>query len=425
MRLRDVKKGPSPERPEFVRLSGEVLFERDRSSRVYWVDYPIAYADEISTDGNSWLILMNLLAASFGEDITVDHPVDPYLLEHLKAVRREWHAWDQQWKLTRFVCTNLQTMARAGQKTGAFFSGGIDSYHSLLRNNESPNNEGDAAEAITDLVTVHGFDIPLASYDHFRSLQHHLEAAARSLNKTHLVAITNVRTFEDVYDKVWQGIAFGSALAFIAYGLSLRFKEVIVASSYQYGFLEPNGSHPLTDSLFSSKALRIVHDGAISNRVEKTNRIARSRVALSGLHVCPNKRGDETFSHLNCSICEKCQRTMVTLDLFNAKSDAVTFDWSQYTMQGISRNYIKHRASAQFYEEIYTAAMELGRLDIARAIRQSLRRTYVFRFLGDVEDWTVQRFPRIRKYRVKLIGVRTRLYKLLGLHMTSAPTARQ
>ena len=425
MRLKDIKKGPSPERPEFVRLSGEVLFEHDQSSRVYWVEYPTAYADEISTDGNCWLILMNLLAASSGEDITVDHPVDPYLLEHVKAVRREWHAWSRQWKLTRFVCPNLQAMARTGQKTGAFFSGGIDSYHSLLRNNEVPNNEGDATDAITDLITVHGFDIPLALYDHFRSLQHHLEAAAKSFSKTHLAAITNIRTFEDVYDKVWQNMAHGSALIFIAYGLSLRFKEVIIASSYQHGSLRPNGSHPLTDSLFSSKALRIVHDGAVSNRVEKTSRVARSRVALSGLHVCQNKFGDETFSYLNCSICEKCQRTMVTLDLFNAKSDAVTFDWSQYTVQGISRNYIKLRGSASFYEEIYTAAMEQSRLDIARAVRQSLRRTLVFRFLGDLEDWTLQRFPRIRKYRVKLIGARTRLYKLLGLHMTSAPKARR
>jgi hypothetical protein len=116
---------------------------------------------------------------------------------------------------------------------------------------------------------------------------------------------------------------------------------------------------------------------------------------------------------------------MVTLDLFNAKRDAVTFDWSQYTVQGISRNYIKLRGSASFYEEIYTAAMEQSRLDIARAVRQSLRRTLVFRFLGDLEDWTLQRFPRIRKYRVKLIGARTRLYKLLGLHMTSAPKARR
>jgi hypothetical protein len=425
VRLKDIKKGPSPERPEFVRLSGEVLFDRDQSSRVYWVEYPTAYAGEVSMEGNPWLILMNLLAASSGEDITVDHPVDPYLLEHLKAVRREWHAWDQQWKLSRFVCPNLQAMARTGQRTGAFFSGGVDSYHSLLRNNESPNNEGDSTDAVTDLITVHGFDIPLASCDYFRSLQHHLEGAARSFKKTHLVAITNIRTFEDVYANVWQDIAFGSALAFIAYGLSSRFKEVIIASSNPYGSLEPNGSHPLTDSLFSSKALRIVHDGAVSNRVEKTSRVVRSRVALSGLHVCPNKRGDETFSHLNCSICEKCQRTMVTLDLFNAKSDAVTFDWSRYTVQGISRNYIKLRASAIFYQEIYHTAMEQGRLDIARAIRQSLRRTYVFRFIGDLEDWALKRFPRIRKHRVKLMGARTRLYKALGMHMTSAPTVRR
>lgn len=86
MRLMDIKKGPSPERPEFVRLSGEVLFERDQSSRVYWVEYPAVYADEISTDGNPLVILMNLLAASMGEDIAIDHPVDPYLVEHLKAV---------------------------------------------------------------------------------------------------------------------------------------------------------------------------------------------------------------------------------------------------------------------------------------------------------------------------------------------------
>lgn len=196
-------------------------------------------------------------------------------------------------------------MARTAQKTGAFFSGGIDSYHSLLRNNESLNNEGDATDAITDLISIHGFDIPLTSYDQFLLLQHHLEASARAFNKNHLVAISNVRTFNDVYDKVWQDIAHGSALFFVAYGLSARFKEIVIVSSYQYGAMHPNGSHPLVDSLFSSKALRIVHDGAISKRIEKVRRVAQSKVALAGLHVCPNKRGDEAFSHLNCSRCER------------------------------------------------------------------------------------------------------------------------
>lgn len=158
---------------------------------------------------------------------------------------------------------------------------------------------------------------------------------------------------------------------------------------------------------------------------KKTSRVARSRVALSGLHVCQNKFLGETFSHMNSSMCEKCQRTMVTLDLFSTKSDAVTFDWSQYTVQGVSRNYIKSRHFASLYEGIYNAAMEQGRLDIARAIRQSLRKTYVFRFLGDLEDWTVRIFQRIRKYRAQLIGARTRLYKLLGLNMTSAPPVKR
>jgi hypothetical protein len=424
MRLAAVVKSPSPVRPGFVRLSGDIVFDRDNSTRVYWVEYPEACAAEIADDGNCWLALMTLLAASSGEDVTIHLPIDPYLLTHLRAVQREWHGWDRKWKVTKFDCPNLKSLARTGQKTGAFFSGGIDSYDSILRNSGTPNDEGDATEAITDLISVHGMDIPLNLERHFDAINRHLEAAARAFKKTHLVVITNIRTLEDVYDDAWQEIAFGSALAFVAYGLSRRFKEVVIASSHEYGLLKPNGSHPLTDSLFSSKALRIVHDGAVSTRVEKTERVARSPVALAHLHVCQNKRGGETFANLNCSICEKCQRTMVTLDLLNAKHGAMTFDWSRYSVQGVSKNYIKLRASAGYYEEIQLAAVERGREDIARAVRHSLRRTTLFRFLGDMENWLLKRFPQLRKHRGQLIGARTRVYRAFGLHMTSAPRAR-
>jgi hypothetical protein len=67
---------------------------------------------------------------------------------------------------------------------------------------------------------------------------------------------------------------------------------------------------PLILPLVSSSKIRFLSDGANLSRIDKTLNIANLLIAQEHLTVCP--KSPKNF--LNCSLCYKCQRTMMTLD---------------------------------------------------------------------------------------------------------------
>jgi hypothetical protein len=105
---------------------------------------------------------------------------------------------------------------------------------------------------------------------------------------------------------------YGAVLAGLALGLETFWNRVLIPAWQTYDHLIPAGSHPVVDPLWSTESFTVVHDGAEATRVEKiTDWVAASDVALRHLRVCwENRNGD-----YNCGECEKCIRTMVTLEL--------------------------------------------------------------------------------------------------------------
>ena len=92
------------------------------------------------------------------------------------------------------------------------------------------------------------------------------------------------------------GYYFGAVLAAIGLCLSGSLSTVLIGSGYSYDDLVPQGSHPLLDPLWSTGALRIVHDGAETTRMRKVEVIARETAALRMLRVC----GEQPESEMNC-----------------------------------------------------------------------------------------------------------------------------
>lgn len=416
MRLDNIAKSKSPERPHFTRLSADIFFEKNKKTQNYWIEFSSEYNHEIATDGNCWLILLSAMAALNGEDVTIQAAVDPYLLENVKALRREWRAWNKAWKITDFNCPNLVPMKRAGQKTGLFFSGGIDSFYSLLRNNSEPNDEGDATGTVTDLITVWGFEIDLSLQGEFERLNRHIKNAAEAFNKNHLVAITNIRAFNDDFANIWVPVGHSGSLGFVAYALQGRFKEVVIGSTVPYGTLKPCGTHSLTDTLMSSKVLRILHDGAIANRTKKVLRVAMSGKALENLHVClRNDEGnDGTSRHFNCSACEKCVITMAALDLAGKKDIAPNFNWSNYSVNALSKKFIIHGPLYHMWKELRDSA-RATRPDIAKAISTAINNSRPFWILSKTEYWAKRKFPFILRNKEKFKKLKRTFYKTLGM----------
>jgi hypothetical protein len=240
---------------------------------------------------------------------------------------------------------------------GCFFSGGVDSFYSVVRH----------ADELDTLIFVHGFDVPLANATLRERVAAELRAAATALGKRLIEVETNAREFLDRFGN-WGTHTHGSALASVAHVLADAVGKVYVASSYTRDEALPWGSHPDLDPLFGSEATEILYDLDDATRLDKTFAIAKCDAALRHLRVCwENPEGS-----YNCGRCEKCMRTMLTLELAGALGRCNTFA-APLDLRRIERLGITKPARRKFYEDIVSGARRHGNERIARVAEAALR----------------------------------------------------
>lgn len=87
---------------------------------------------------------------------------------------------------------------------------------------------------------------------------------------------------------------------------------------------------PIIMPLLSTNGLEILCDGAQYARTEKTENIANNPLVQKFLNVCVNS-SDEHAKATNCGYCSKCLRTMMALDSINTlQKFSKVFDLSQW-----------------------------------------------------------------------------------------------
>lgn len=385
MRLIGTDVSRSRDNPGFIRVSAEVKPDRGAEARHFWFDLPEELRDGVTTTGDPWAVLMLPWACSLGEPVRLDLPVDQLLLDNLHGLQRIWTAWHPGDLAMVPIEAPIRAFSDAdpGQgATGAFFSGGIDSLFTLLRHNDRLTGSGSAL--IDDLIYVAGFN---TSREDLSEAERALRPFAETFGKQFVPILTNIRYSTQQtptpYSNALQMIhlAHGAALAVVGHILGGRYREIIISATQDYSRLHPWGSHPLTDPLLGSRGVRIIHDGAAFNRVERTRLVASSDAALAALQVCWQDRKDG-----NCSICRKCLRTMATLDLLGVRDRAITFDWSGYDMKTLGRVWLNNEAEISFFEEIVDAARRVGREDIAAAATRSIHFSRRKKRLLDIID---------------------------------------
>lgn len=365
MLLETITTSISPLLPTCIRLSAQIVFNSGEQ-RTLWFDLPSDMALNAQTRGDAWAILLLPAAIERGEKLQLNLPIDPVLYDNLTSVQRIWHQWYPKLNPTT-IDAPLEFAPQADGDYGLFFSGGVDSYYSLLRNINLPRKPD-------ILIMIWGFDLPLNRPDQFLIAQQNNARAAAQFGKSLLTIATNLKEEFPGFGNLWSRMSHGAGLAGIGQLLAGRLDQVAIGSTHDYTTLSPWGSHPLTDPLFSSSAFRVLHDGAGATRVEKTTLIASDDRAIKGLRVCW-----EAQAGSNCSSCSKCLRTMVTLDLINKRVISTSFDWSKYTMRQVARMFLKNRNDLDFSLEILAAAQDTDRKDIAHSINASIRRSMSLR----------------------------------------------
>jgi hypothetical protein len=374
MRLKDLEIGRSPLRSDFMRVTARIELESKALVLSYWFDVPDDLSPALPESGNPWAVLMLPLACYFGETLVIDRPLDRVLHDNLLGLRSVWSAWYPEIKPVAIEAHTLVGVDRReaaidrSKKSIGSFSGGVDSLFTFFRHKDRVLGDGTAV--IDDLLCVGGFNTPMDDFDQMRS---DLEPFATRFGRRLVPILTNIRygghAIETPYSiGHWEErLAHGAFLAGIVHLLG-RHKEFIIPATAVYDGLYPWGSHPMCDPLLSSSNLRVVHDGASFNRVERTEFITVQDGALSILQVCA--RNDRRQG--NCSRCQKCLRTMSTLDLLGMRERSTTFDWSDYSMERLSRVWLPSENEQRYFMDIAQRAERDGRSDLAAATRASL-----------------------------------------------------
>jgi hypothetical protein len=183
-------------------------------------------------------------------------------------------------------------------ESGQCFSGGADSFFSLLR----------GKHATDYLVFVHGFDISYRDAFRMRKYRPSLTAVAEAVGRPALIVRSNLRKHPLFASVSWER-THGGALAAIGHLLSPVMGSLVIPSSYTYNDPHPCGSHWTTDPLWSTENMQIIHDDASLYRLDKLKTMASEPLVRHHLRVC--------FENLalsgNCSRCDKCVRTMIVL----------------------------------------------------------------------------------------------------------------
>lgn len=379
MKLLSVTTTLSPGSAELIRMTGTV--EKQSGERFdIWFEVPIGLGDQLSNSGNPWLVAMLPYGMETGETIVCDIPSDAALVENLNGVIATWCQW-----YPHLIAPKIEAPLSAfelrhgtGDRTAGFFSGGVDSWFTVLRH--LPELLPGAIGNLDELITVHGFDIPIESVASFEQLRETLANAAKKVGKEMVVVKTNLRRPGSLWASAWGWLTNGAGLATVALLLEGKFGQVIIGSSYPYGNLGPWGSHPMVDPLFSTKHLSIKHDGASFDRVEKTRLVASFEYALTSLHVCWKGQ-----AQTNCGVCSKCVRTLATLELLQQNAPDNLF-LEKFDPVRLRQLFIATSQDEIFIKEIYVHSNELGNHLIRDCAAQAIRRSTRLRRLFAVVD---------------------------------------
>lgn len=383
MRLHEVSLTDSPLSPARVRLTGRYRFGPGQSrGDELWFEVPRELVGGLGTSGNPWLAALLPMAVTLQEPLELCLPVDPALHEGAIALMQTWSGAypDRAYAPIDLVADiSPHSVPSPASRTVQFFTCGVDSFFTLLRHRP----EGNAIDRrqIDDLLTIHGFDIPLDETDAFRRLAHRVASVADSLGLATVTIVTTLR--ESSWRRThWGEIGQGPAMAAMALTLERRYQHALLPASVCYDVYLPYGTHPLFDPLLSTTSLRFENDGGRWTRMAKLSAIAGSALAMSQLRVCWEGRSDR-----NCGHCEKCLRTLALLEMLGAPDAGRVFPEGSWDLQALAALRLRNSTACWSMNALARHAAAEGRADIARAAQRAVARFQRRQKLATIRNW--------------------------------------
>jgi hypothetical protein len=276
-----------------------------------FIGVPSDYVGWLDLTGNPFVPTFLLLANMLGETLRLRGTVSPLLLHNAHNASALFQSW---WGMApaAIEADASDVTQPAGAGCALFFTRGVDSWHSALR-----DRTGEKRGKVSHLLYTPAFDRQYSAATRRRALALTREAA----DQLGLPLIKISHNGRDLLDRFinWERV-FGGVLAGISLALGVWFSDTFRASCIDRDHLIPWGSHPDLDPLWSTERTTSHLDGVDVSRTDKVREIARSHVALERIKVCWRDDIDT-----NCGQCDKCVRTQLALAIAGALERAPVF----------------------------------------------------------------------------------------------------
>lgn len=260
---------------------------------VWWASRDVALRDS----AEAAVCMLAPWCALNGQEIHLPPGLDTAFLENIRSATSLMGSWWEH-EAIRFTGAppapgSVPPAATASGNTALFFSGGVDSFFSLVRNPE-----------VGVLVFIVGFDVRLANRPAWEAMVSSYRELAEEQGLRCIVIATNLRD-HPVLGRLRWARYHGAVLATAAHLLRDHARHWIISASYHLSNLMPWGSHPQLDHHWSGGGIEVRHYGAETWRADKLVSMGSTPAVHQRLRVCygdPRAEG-------NCGRCEKCVRT--------------------------------------------------------------------------------------------------------------------
>jgi len=279
----------------------------DGTAHDIWFSVPAEFGHGLM-DGNADPFLVALIqeAMKRGEDITIEGTLSKRLKfnadRHLQPVLRMLRYPFSEIRIEAAALRDDETL---GEGVGAAFSGGVDSFMTLLDHHTECD---DPAYRITHLF--------IASVGAILDRDWAARCAQmRSVSEVHGVSAVSVAS--NLGEVLSLPLVKSHTLRTLSCAALMPrlLRRCYLSSGYNYPDIRPDNYYispiePAFVHLLSTGHTEMILTGAQYSRVEKTRRIAEMPSAQRYLNVCVSPLTDR-----NCSRCWKCTRTQMTLEL--------------------------------------------------------------------------------------------------------------
>ena len=264
-------------------------------------------------------------------------------------------------KNSKLIVENLESVSYANPNEAMLFSGGVDALYTYATKNS----------AMMQLVTIHGADIDIQNLEQWEKIKAITKSLELTKNNPNLFIRSNVRSFyrskvekllfnntQDWWTLIQHGLSLTTYLAPIAFKNNIG--KVYIGSTFEFEKNNMAWGSSYIDNLIAFGSTEVIHHGQDANRLEKMRYLTNyfEKVNLpTPFRVCYH----QSNTKLNCSVCAKCYRAILTLILLgkDPRVYGFTMEMSSNSMEQYYDNLAEYIQKVVFRQSVYYYWLEI------------------------------------------------------------------